>query len=135
VSKEPPLVLVCVDRTAVMHQRILSARSFAVSVLAGRQEHLARYFADRLRPVGPAQFDCVQWAPGEVTGAPLLVGALAWLECGLDGAYTAGDHSIFVGSVLSISRAAEQEALLFYSGGFRQLDTAQTAVGSTGGAA
>jgi flavin reductase (DIM6/NTAB) family NADH-FMN oxidoreductase RutF len=123
VSKEPPLVMVCVDRDAVMHQRLVDAGSFAVSVLAAGQEPLARYFANRLRPTGPAQFAPVEWVPGQQTGAPLLRGALAWLECGLQDVFLAGDHSIFVGTVLDLSCSSQRDALLFYGGRFRQLDS------------
>lgn len=121
VSKDPALVLVCIDQAAVMHERILEAGSFAVSVLAADQEHLARYFADNLRPLGFAQFAPVDWAPGACTGAPLITGAVAYLECGLCEAYVAGDHSIFIGSVLGVSRGTDRNALLFYGGGFRRL--------------
>src|SRR5256885_7444561 len=54
VSLEPPLVLCCVARTARIHESILRARTFAVSVLDATQMNLARYFADRNRPRGPA---------------------------------------------------------------------------------
>lgn len=63
VSLDPPLVLCCVNRKARMHSAIVSAGSFAVSVLRADQEHLAMYFADRSRPNGQAQFDGVSWAP------------------------------------------------------------------------
>src|SRR5262249_53252679 len=118
VSKEPPLVLVCVDREAVMHGRILAAEAFAISVLSAAQEHLARYFADRLRPNGLAQFAPVEGTPGPRTGAPLLAGAVAWLECDLQEVHVAGDHSIFVGSVLNLTRTTERSALLFFGGRF-----------------
>ena len=123
VSKDPPLVLVCVDRGATMHERILQSGAFAVSVLAGCQEKLARYFADSLRPTGFEQFEHVPWASGRHTGAPLLGGAVAWLECRLHESHTAGDHSVFIGSVLDLSRSAEANALLFYSGGFQRIVT------------
>jgi flavin reductase (DIM6/NTAB) family NADH-FMN oxidoreductase RutF len=121
VSLEPPLVLCCVVRTAVMHEAITVSGSFGVSVLAADQEHLARYFADRDRPRGAAQFDSVSWLPGRFSGAPLLSGALAWLECRLVEAYDGGDHSIFVGQVLGCGRGDGREALLFFGGGFHQL--------------
>ena len=120
VSLEPPLVLVCVARTAVMHAAILGTRSYAVSVLGGDQEHVARYFADRRRPRGPAQFDRVAWRPGPRTSAPLLDSALAWLECELAEVYEGGDHSIFLGRVLSIGRADDGHALLFFGGGYHR---------------
>jgi flavin reductase len=79
VSLDPLLVLVCVEQDAVMHKVLQEVGRFAVSVLAGDQEDLARYFSDPGRPKSMAQFLPVPWRPGPVTGAPLLDGALAWL--------------------------------------------------------
>jgi flavin reductase (DIM6/NTAB) family NADH-FMN oxidoreductase RutF len=119
VSLEPPLVLVCVDRAAAMHRALLASAAFAVSVLSADQEGIARYFAGP-RPHGAAQFDRVRWSPGDLTGAPLIGGALAWFECGLWRAYDGGDHSIFVGRLLSVRRC-DAEALVFFSGRFQRL--------------
>jgi flavin reductase (DIM6/NTAB) family NADH-FMN oxidoreductase RutF len=121
VSLDPPLALCCVARPARIHEAILSTRGFGVSLLAANQQHLARYFADRTRPQGMAQFDAVDWVPGPQTGAPLLVGALAWLECGLHEVYHGGDHSIFLGKVLTSSRGTDRDALLFFAGAYHQL--------------
>lgn len=124
VSLEPPLVLCCVARTARMHAAIMSERRFGISMLGADQQDLARYFADRRRPNGSAQFDVVAWVPGEHTGAPLLSGALAWLECELTTSYEGGDHSIFLGRVLSSRRGAGSSALVFYGGAFHSRLTA-----------
>lgn len=121
VSLDPPLVLCCVNRKARMHSVIVSAGSFAVSVLGADQEQIARYFADQRRPSGPVQFDGVSWVPGTRTGAPLLSGSLAWLECKLVAAYNGGDHSIFLGHVLSSRRSAGKDALVFFGGTFHQV--------------
>jgi len=119
VSLDPPLVLCCIARTTQMHEVILRTRHFGVNVLSADQEQLARYFASRNRPKGRAQFDDVDWFPGRVTGSPLLVGALAWLECELSEVYHGGDHSIFLGTVLDAARRTG-DALLFFGGGFHQ---------------
>jgi flavin reductase (DIM6/NTAB) family NADH-FMN oxidoreductase RutF len=121
VSLDPPLVLVCVDRDAVMHDSMLTVGSFAVSILAADQEKVARHFANRWRPRGLPQFDPVDWTPGSNTGAPLISQALAWFECELWRTYDGGDHSIFIGQLLSVQRHDAQEALLFYGGKFCQL--------------
>ncbi|MFJ5925622.1 flavin reductase family protein [Kitasatospora sp. NPDC092948] len=121
VSLDPPLVLCCVARTATMHRAITVTGSFAVSVLGAEQEQLARYFADRDRPRGAEQFDRVDWQPGPLTGAPLLGGALARLECRLAEVYEGGDHSIFLGEVLATEWAAGDGALLFYRGGYHRV--------------
>jgi flavin reductase len=121
VSLDPPLVLVCVQRNAAMHQLLAASGHFGVSVLALHQEGVARHFADRLRPLGLAQFDGIDWQPGRVTGTPLVNGALARMECELWRSYDGGDHTIFVGSLLSLERPSEQEALLFFRGRFRHI--------------
>jgi flavin reductase (DIM6/NTAB) family NADH-FMN oxidoreductase RutF len=125
VSLDPPLILVCVERTAVMHTAILEAGTFAVSVLAAGQEPEARYFADKARPRGEHEFDAVECEPGKQCGAPILTGALAWLECALAAVYDGGDHSIFLGEVLEAGRDARADALLFYGGGFHRLQTGE----------
>lgn len=120
VSLDPPLVLICIDHDARMHHAILRAEAFAISVLATGQGGVARYFASRRRPLGMAQFATVDWFPGSQTGAPLIGGALAWLECRLWGSYDGGDHSIFLGRLVSTTRR-EGEPLAFFGGQFRQL--------------
>jgi flavin reductase (DIM6/NTAB) family NADH-FMN oxidoreductase RutF len=70
-------------------------------VLAAHQEAVARYFADRNRAKGPGEFAPVQWTSGPYTGAPLIGGALAWFECALRQAHGGGDHSIFLGRLIS----------------------------------
>jgi flavin reductase (DIM6/NTAB) family NADH-FMN oxidoreductase RutF len=111
VSLDPPLVLVCVDHTAVMHESLVARGTFGVSVLAADQEKAARHFADPGRPLGRAQFDAVDWLPGRLTGAPLITGAIAHLECALWRGYEGGDHTIFVGRLLSVDWQADQDAL------------------------
>jgi flavin reductase (DIM6/NTAB) family NADH-FMN oxidoreductase RutF len=118
VSLDPPLLLICVDRKAVMHECIGGAKSFGVSVLAAHQEAVARHFADRRRPLGAAQFDHVDWLPGPVTGTPLIAGAVAHFECSLWRTYDGGDHTIVVGSVVSTDQPDHGEALLFARGRF-----------------
>jgi flavin reductase len=119
VSLDPPMVLCCIARTAQMHEAILCSRYFGVNVLSADQEHLARYFASRGRPRGIAQFDDIEWFPARRSGAPLLTGSLAWLECELAEVYHGGDHSIFLGTVLDAARRSG-EALLFFGGSFHQ---------------
>lgn len=122
VSLDPPLMLVCVNRDALMHRALVEAGHFGVSVLAGHQETVARYFADRRRPLGHQQFDFADWSTGGRTGSPLLIGAVAHFECELWRSYDGGDHTIFLGRLLALDRHAEDDALLFVDGAFRQLE-------------
>ncbi len=121
VSLDPPLVLICIDHSAVMHAALVEAGHFGVSVLGSDQERVARHFANPRRPLGGAQFDLVDWAPGPETGAPLLTGALAHFECEVWRRYEGGDHTIFVGLLLSSERHTDDDALLFCHGRFSRL--------------
>jgi flavin reductase (DIM6/NTAB) family NADH-FMN oxidoreductase RutF len=124
VSLDPPQVLCCVAHSAVMHRAISGSAHFAVSVLRAEQEATARYFADKARPLGPAQFATVGWRPGPRSGAPLISGSLAWLECELTEAHASGDHTIFIGTVLGASCGDDGHGLLFFGGGFHRIEQA-----------
>jgi flavin reductase (DIM6/NTAB) family NADH-FMN oxidoreductase RutF len=122
VSLDPPMVLVCVVRDAVMHKVLDDVGSFGVSVLAAGQEDLARYFSDPGRPMGMAQFVPLDWHPAPVTGTPLLDGALAWLECAVEAAYPGGDHTVFLGRVLWVQVGEAGGPLLHWAGGYLPLE-------------
>lgn len=119
VSLAPPTVLVCVAQDAVMHTAIAGAQHFGVSVLAAGQRDLARFFADKQRPLGHRQFEGVDWRTGPRSQAPLLSGALAWLECEVAAAHASGDHTIFVGTVIGAGREQGGDGLLFFDGTFQ----------------
>ena len=116
VSLDPPLVLVCVDRESDTHRAIETSESFAISVLDEGGERLARRFADD--PV-ETKFEGIAWRE-EVTGAPVLDAALAWVDCRLWATYDGGDHSIFVGEVVAAD-AREGPPLLYFRGGYGRL--------------
>lgn len=120
VSLDPPLVLVCVDRRAVMHGNLTVAGWFGISVLAAHQEGVARHFANRSRRLGRSEFDPVDWLPGPLTGVPLIDDAVARFECELWRSYDGGDHTIFLGNVLSLERRTDEDVLLFVDGRFRR---------------
>lgn len=121
VSLDPALVLLCVGNDAVMNRVLAEADTFAVSVLGVGQEDVARYFADRSRPPGNAQFEAVDWLPGEATAAPLIAGAAVHFECAAWRTYDGGDHTIHVGRILTLDELPGREPLVFHGGRFRQV--------------
>jgi flavin reductase (DIM6/NTAB) family NADH-FMN oxidoreductase RutF len=125
VSLDPPLVLVCVQRTALLHKALQESRAFAVSMLAAHQEREARIFANHHRP-RIEEFAAVEVAPGPYSGAPLLCDALAWMECELTSIYKGGDHSIFIGQVQTLGQGTAQDALLYFEGCFCRLTAEMT---------
>jgi flavin reductase (DIM6/NTAB) family NADH-FMN oxidoreductase RutF len=115
VSLEPPLVLVCIDNRIEARRAVQEAGHFAVSVLAESQESVSRQFATG----GPEKFNGVELLPG-TTGAPLVSGALAHIECRLVAAHPAGDHTIFVGEVERLS-SAPGRPLLYHGSAYHRL--------------
>lgn len=127
VSLDPLLVLVCIERDALMHKVLEESGSFAISVLGGDQEPLARYFADSSRPPGATQFANLGFRTGAATNAPLLDDALGWLECEVERTYDGGDHSIFLARVLTVERGRVREPLLYFGGTYRTLNDGRPA--------
>ena len=129
LSLDPLLVLVCVDRRAGLHELLVRAGAFAVTILAEDQEATARWFASPHRPDGRDQFDGWDWVPGPSSGSPLLQGGSAYLDCRLRTVHDGGDHSIFLGSVHALGPLGGGAPLLWYDGAYRRLGGAPDPVG------
>ena len=100
LSLEPPLVAIVISRQAAMHELLRETGGFAVSILAASQEWLAQHFARGVPPIAMWRGIAVQ---AGVSGAPLLEGALGWLECRLRDELAVGTHTLFVGEVLRVA--------------------------------
>lgn len=98
VSADPPTILICVNREASAHPMISQASIFCVNILALEQAGIARRFADRAARAH--RFDGVG-THTEETGAPVLDGVLAFLDCRLTEEHTAGTHTVFLGEVVA----------------------------------
>jgi flavin reductase (DIM6/NTAB) family NADH-FMN oxidoreductase RutF len=117
VSLAPPLVLVCADQASNTHPVIAQGGVFALNVLAQDQAALSEWFASKRTET--RRFEGVEYETG-VTGAPLLLGTVATLDCRVRAAHEAGDHVIYVGEVVDLRRS-EREPLVYWSGSYRGL--------------
>lgn len=115
VSLDPPLVLVCIDRRSRTRACVLAAQAFAVNVLAAEQEAWARRFAARTGD----RFAGLRLTAAR-TGAPILDGVLAWLDCVVERTVEIGDHTVVVGHVLA-GHAREGAPLVFFRGRYGTL--------------
>jgi flavin reductase len=113
LSLEPPLVGIALGRHAALHELLREAGGFAVSILAAGQAHLAQHFARGVPPIG--LWTGIETRDGQL-GAPLIEGAIGWLECRLASEHLAGDHTFFVGEVVSSGRGPAREALVHHRG-------------------
>jgi len=116
VSLEPPLVLICIEKTASVYAALTGAPAFVVNVLSAKQEQIARRFAivdiDRFEGVGFSR---------SRNGIAVLDDVLAVMECNRFALHDGGDHTIILGEV-EAGRAETGAPLLYYRGGYAQLE-------------
>lgn len=118
LSLEPPLVLIAPARSSNTWPRIEAAGHFCVNVMGEDQHDLSLHFASK----GDDKFIGVEWQSG-ILGAPLLAGAVAYIECRLESVFDGGDHLLVTGRVLALDEF-EGEPLVFHGGRFRRLAAA-----------
>ncbi len=107
VSLDPPLVLFCVDHEAQSRSAFLEAGHFSLSLLERGQEDLSLRFASS---AAADRFEGLTLGEG-VTGAPLLEGTIASLDCTLWKAVEAGDHTILIGRVEAARWGGAEEGM------------------------
>ena len=109
LSLDPPLVLVCLGRSASCHPAFLDTDRFLVNVLAAGQADVAGRFARS----GDDKFAGGDMVPCEY-GLPGLRAATARIACTLHDVLEGGDHSILVGRVTSLA-SGDAEPLVYYN--------------------
>ena len=116
VSLEPPLVLICIEKTASVHDALTRAPAFVANILAAKQEQIARRFSI----VDIDRFDGVGFSRTR-NGIAVLDDVLGVIECNKFALHDAGDHTVIVGEV-EATRAEIGTPLLYYRGGYAQLE-------------
>jgi flavin reductase (DIM6/NTAB) family NADH-FMN oxidoreductase RutF len=112
VSKDPPLLLVCIHRDSRVLRSILDSGMFTVNVLREGRQHLSGVFAS---PAARDRFASVSWQPGARTGLPCLpADSVAHAECLVDSVIDAGDHAVLIGGVLAGQVTEEPASPLMY---------------------
>jgi len=116
VSLDPPLVGFLPMSDSARWKAIEATGSFCVNVLGHEKAELCCQF-DKSSITEP--FEGVAWKPSPITGSPVLDGAIAWIDCTIEGVVDAGDHQFVMGRVVELEHAhpdLEPVPLLFYKG-------------------
>ena len=115
LSLTPPLALICIDKNVQCYPHFNESKLFAVNVLGEGQEELSRRFATK----GIEKFNGIPWRKG-ASGLALLEGAISHIECKVVHTYDGGDHTIYVGEILSASASGDRP-LIFFRGKYHRL--------------
>lgn len=121
VSDEPPIVLVCVNRSSHSNGIIKQNGVFCVNTLGGDAEKFAQIFSGQIDlPDGKDKFDGIELKTG-VSGSPILPNVLASMDCKLQKTLEMGTHTVFFGAVENVLIGHEQDALIYRNRGYHQL--------------
>ena len=118
LSVRPPLVLLALDRDSQLLDLVRRSGHVGLSVLSDDQEEIGRRTAARGRRIDGVVLEAPTTTA--LTGAPLILGALAWFDCEVQSIAEHGDHVIIVGRVVATA-AADGEPLVYFRRAYRTL--------------
>jgi flavin reductase (DIM6/NTAB) family NADH-FMN oxidoreductase RutF len=117
VSADPPLALVCADKSSNTLEVIEKGQCFAINVLSKDQQDLSNKFASKQDEW--TRFEGLEVEQGE-TGAPLISSSITSLDCRVIAAHETGDHWIFVGRIEQVVLRGG-DPLVYYGGAYRKV--------------
>ena len=112
VSLDPPLVLVCVQKTSSTYPSLFRSKYMGINIMSRDQRDTLGVFASREKD----KFAQVDWHEGE-HGSPMITNSAASIEVEIKERFQALTHTVFIGRVLS-AEASESEPLIYKAGKF-----------------
>lgn len=120
VSLEPPLLLICIAKTASSHEVFTQTNGFAVNILSESQKDISSLFASK----SANKFDGCQWIKSP-NGYPVIQDVVAYFDCKTYNKIDAGDHTILIGEVTDFSSRAAKP-LGYCQGSYVNFNDAKT---------
>lgn len=121
VSLRPALVAFCAGHTSTTWPVIADARSCCINVVAASQAELCQKLVTKADP----RFETIAWSAAP-SGAPIVAGAVGWLDCHIVEVRRAGDHDLVLLEVLAHDAQPDLEPLLFHRSAYRTLASPTT---------
>src|SRR5690625_4007283 len=125
VSREPPMILVCVNESSKSFPRIFDGEHIGINILASDQADVANFFAQS----GGDKFAKIDWHHG-ATGVPVLDATAGFFELEIKYKIPAYTHTIFLGQVVEVSSNNEKAPLIYHGGEFYDGESVLCAAGS-----
>jgi flavin reductase (DIM6/NTAB) family NADH-FMN oxidoreductase RutF len=121
LAVDPPTLVVSINRDASSFPLIQRHGAFGVNILNADQADIAERFAGKGGLKGADRFAGADWATS-VSGVPLLVGALAAIDCEVEEIVERHSHGIVIGRVRDIRASARHAALAYWHGQYVAID-------------
>jgi flavin reductase (DIM6/NTAB) family NADH-FMN oxidoreductase RutF len=127
LSIEPAALIVSINREASSWPLVQRHGFFGVNILTSDQIDVAERFTGKGGLKGAARFTGAEWVT-RVSGVPLLVGALAAIDCEVEDIIERHSHAIVIGRVLDLQLSARTAALAYWQGQYVAIDRDEDAV-------
>ena len=127
LSVDPPALIVSINRSASSWPLLKRYGCFGVNTLTADQIDIAERFTGKEGLKGAERFAGARWTTRS-SGVPLLVDALAAIDCEIEEIFERHSHAIIVGRVLDIQVSARTAALAYWQGEYVAIDRDEDAI-------
>jgi flavin reductase (DIM6/NTAB) family NADH-FMN oxidoreductase RutF len=120
-SIDPFQLLISLEEDSQMENWIRSSGVFASNLLPWAQQFLADQFAG-YTPLASGTFERIPHFIAS-TGAPVLEGCIAWVDCRVVSSFRTGDHTCFVGEAAAAGsgNGSADDPLIYFFNRYRRL--------------
>ncbi len=127
LSVDPPALIVSINRGASSWPLLKRYGCFGVNILTADQVDIAERFTGKEGLKGAERFAGARWTTRS-SGVPLLVDALAAIDCEIEEMFERHSHAIIIGRVLDIQVSARTAALAYWQGKNVAIDRDEDAI-------
>jgi flavin reductase (DIM6/NTAB) family NADH-FMN oxidoreductase RutF len=127
LSVDPPSLIVAINRSASSWPILKRDGFFGVNILNADQLDIAERFAGKNGLKGADRFTGAEWTT-RASGVPLLVGALAAIDCEVEDVIERHSHAIVIGRALDLRLSPRMAALAYWQGQYVAIDGAEDAI-------
>lgn len=120
ISLDPPMIIISLQTASRTHDVVARAQAFGVTILAASQQELAERFANQQVPMeerlAGLGIETLK------TGAPLIKGGLAYLDCRVRQSIPVGMNTLFLAEVVAVRGDDHEEPLVYHDRTYRHLE-------------
>lgn len=113
ISLNPALITISLQQNTRTHELVMRSRAFGLTILSAEQTRVSDLFAGRMPDVTD-RFAELQ-TETLVSGSPLIVGGLAWMDCRVVQTFDAGMNTLFISEVIAAKGTGSGEPLLYHN--------------------
>jgi flavin reductase (DIM6/NTAB) family NADH-FMN oxidoreductase RutF len=127
LSVDPPTLIVSINRESSSWPLIKRYGFFGVNILTADQIDIAERFTGKGGLKGADRFVGAEWTT-RASGVPLLVDALAAVDCEVEDIVERHSHAIVIGRVLDLQASTRTAALAYWQGQYVAIDQNEDAI-------